>query len=1479
MIDRTFVGKGMRFSILILLLVLILLFSASIVYAPGDDDAPAGTAVAAPESASSDIPRFRFVVLGDIHMDYEEPVGPVVPAAIRRIIDDIHPAFVIQMGDVINIGGAGSTSAQSLTTMWSKLETEVINPLVNAGIPFFSTPGNHDGATYSTSPGPSRNKYDEFWSRQASRNPNTIQISGNYGSYYSFNYENSHFISLVAPGSTGLYNPPGHEGEHQAWLESDLQSASSATHIFTFSHSPIRAPALINPATRSEKPYLLNSPSYMPLATANNVEIHFAGHIHVVKDEEFQGIRNVIAGPLGGGRYTLSETGVPSPFAFAIVDVEGEGVEIRRVTWPGFDVSEIPDAPRVAEPLQTPQVPASVSNLGVCPPGTRPVQLPPVTATAAGAAATAEGAPEGAEGVEGAEGAAAETPGSSVLEASLDEAKAPAELSPATGAAVVGALMTGAVTTGEDSGETVEEEENPSSDQPGEASAAPSAGTPAAATGCGNKIAAVGDSLTAGSSSYVRFLRNLCGESTTIKNTDDDPATQSGNMQGDHFAYVSRQTGNMSAEFNIVLQWNPETVILLGGTNDINNGRPWTTIRDNLLSMINRAKERQMRVVSVTVPPYYTAAQIGQSKLDNMLQLNEWIMSAENPADLKVNIHDSLAMPGTHDINPALFAGDRLHPKSDGQQIMAERIHAALTGSTVPTPTGTAAPEAPSAAAPPTAGAPGVSCVPETVLPTILYDFIINSSAGITTIVGIARQNIAVGINKTRRDVSAAAVCQPIDADLSYDIDYFRSTYGRSQQEVEAQLVDGEFMGQQIRVHRLVEPAFGCVEEEIRRCEEANSYGFRSVESYRWEALPEDPELLRTNAFGIAVDINIDTNPNDQSETMEFRDIPDCVVNAFKRFGFKWGGDYETALCPAHFEFMADPNRIVVQENIQCPAGTTLVTVPANSAEAEGASVVGAAPVSSSANPSSLIGNSDFMWPVPESANSNWNAIVSCYGWRNLGAGNNFHDGIDVGVPTGTPLVAIADGTVERTCAVPAQCLACNYAQCQSLAQGKCGSTNCGTCTAEICSVCGNRANACSGFGSFVLLKHADNLYSHYNHLSKVNPAMINGAKVTKGQTIGAVGNSGVSRGSHLHLGIYNERWPRNTGDPDRPESGNNPMCFFPDSILTRLNVYSRNSCKTAFGDGGQVVSSTHPNLIETCANADLSPLAGLTPTPAGSVPAETSPGQPAMVQICRPEAPAPSSEGTVSASETAVCRYCNKGKDSLRAIDSSAACTTSPCCTGPCPPGAVMKDNVVFIGQCTDAMGEGSDCWHDGIQPERPAGSRNGEDYCHSACGVATTRMALKSFGIEKTSRELFCGGPDSVYSPGSSAEAGGGSSYIKIANVAKKAGLVASVAHPSIDWNDIVSNIRDGRVVALLINDYAGSNAEKGSASAKAFADSHNERAFHTGGHFILLYGANDDYVISHDPGRSSPDQSMNIVLSRQYVQRAGRSYAVIG
>jgi len=96
------------------------------------------------------------------------------------------------------------------------------------------------------------------------------------------------------------------------------------------------------------------------------------------------------------------------------------------------------------------------------------------------------------------------------------------------------------------------------------------------------------------------------------------------------------------------------------------------------------------------------------------------------------------------------------------------------------------------------------------------------------------------------------------------------------------------------------------------------------------------------------------------------------------------------------------------------------------------------------------------------------------------------HTGIDYGAPTGTPVSAIADGTVVMA-----------------------------------------RRNG--GYGNFVQLRHAGGLVSCYGHLSRYGSGIRAGRSVRQGQTVGYVGTTGLSTGPHLHFEV------RQGGKPVNP--------------------------------------------------------------------------------------------------------------------------------------------------------------------------------------------------------------------------------------------------------------------------------------------------------------------------------------------------------
>lgn len=105
--------------------------------------------------------------------------------------------------------------------------------------------------------------------------------------------------------------------------------------------------------------------------------------------------------------------------------------------------------------------------------------------------------------------------------------------------------------------------------------------------------------------------------------------------------------------------------------------------------------------------------------------------------------------------------------------------------------------------------------------------------------------------------------------------------------------------------------------------------------------------------------------------------------------------------------------------------------------------------------------------------------ITSGFGMRNhpiLGY-SKMHRGVDFAAPTGTPVYAAGDGTVE---------------------------------------VVGRKG----GYGNYVRIRHSGKYSSAYAHLSRFASTMAAGKKVKQGQIIGYVGSTGQSTGPHLHYEI-----------------------------------------------------------------------------------------------------------------------------------------------------------------------------------------------------------------------------------------------------------------------------------------------------------------------------------------------------------------------
>jgi len=112
-------------------------------------------------------------------------------------------------------------------------------------------------------------------------------------------------------------------------------------------------------------------------------------------------------------------------------------------------------------------------------------------------------------------------------------------------------------------------------------------------------------------------------------------------------------------------------------------------------------------------------------------------------------------------------------------------------------------------------------------------------------------------------------------------------------------------------------------------------------------------------------------------------------------------------------------------------------------------------------------------WPVPSS-----HRVTSPYGPRICPFhGRELHPGIDIGAPSGSPIVAAASGTVIY-------------------------------------------AGARGSYGNVVMIDHGNGVVTLYAHQRSGGIRVRNGQRVAKGQRIGTVGSTGNSTGPHLHFEV-----------------------------------------------------------------------------------------------------------------------------------------------------------------------------------------------------------------------------------------------------------------------------------------------------------------------------------------------------------------------
>ena len=130
-----------------------------------------------------------------------------------------------------------------------------------------------------------------------------------------------------------------------------------------------------------------------------------------------------------------------------------------------------------------------------------------------------------------------------------------------------------------------------------------------------------------------------------------------------------------------------------------------------------------------------------------------------------------------------------------------------------------------------------------------------------------------------------------------------------------------------------------------------------------------------------------------------------------------------------------------------------------------------AAKYNSSSSSSSSSSSTGMIWPVGSSS------ITSYFGYRSspTAGASSYHRGLDIGASAGSSIWAAASGTVTT-------------------------------------------ASYNSAMGNYIVISHGNGVCTVYEHCSALYVSA--GQSVSQGETIAAVGSTGISTGAHLHFGV-----------------------------------------------------------------------------------------------------------------------------------------------------------------------------------------------------------------------------------------------------------------------------------------------------------------------------------------------------------------------
>ncbi|MBU1052536.1 MAG: metallophosphoesterase [Proteobacteria bacterium] len=284
-------GKDMKKNFLAVFVLFIFLFGCGTVFATEQHEEQA----------------LNFVVMGDNRPANEfRPEQPYIYyKAVNKAVE-LDPVLILNTGDLVL--GYDADSEKKAEKEFEDFE-KVTAPIREKNIPLYITMGNHSGYT--------KQARKAFVKRYINKETGTL--------YYSVDVKGCHFIILCSEleSEEALIT-----GKQLEWLKEDLKGAEGK-HIFVLLHRPLYPK--IKHLEDSLNKYPEKRDELAGLLKQYNVDIVFAGHVHVYNFSVVSGLSQIIAGGSGAPLAGTLEDGAFSHFFNVIVN--GDDIDYRLLVF------------------------------------------------------------------------------------------------------------------------------------------------------------------------------------------------------------------------------------------------------------------------------------------------------------------------------------------------------------------------------------------------------------------------------------------------------------------------------------------------------------------------------------------------------------------------------------------------------------------------------------------------------------------------------------------------------------------------------------------------------------------------------------------------------------------------------------------------------------------------------------------------------------------------------------------------------------------------------------------------------------------------------------------------------------------------------------------------------------------------------------------------------------------------------------------